>query len=60
LKRLRPLSRVPVAAGFGIRTPDQVHALRGHADAVIIGSALIECIERGDDPAALLSALASA
>jgi tryptophan synthase alpha chain len=59
LRRVRPLSPVPVAAGFGIRTPDQVRALRADADAVIVGSALIECIERGESPAELLATLAT-
>lgn len=51
------VSPVPVCAGFGIRTPEQVAALRGHADGVIVGSALIDAIERGDDPAAFLRSL---
>ncbi|HTY95021.1 MAG TPA: tryptophan synthase subunit alpha, partial [Steroidobacteraceae bacterium] len=41
LDRVRALSRVPVCAGFGIRSREQVLALRGHVDGVIVGSALV-------------------
>lgn len=57
LDRLRRVSPVPVCAGFGISTREQVRALRGHADGVIIGSALIEAITRGRDPGATLADL---
>ncbi len=58
LARLRSISPVPVCAGFGIRTREHVAALRGHADGAIIGSALIEAIERGEDAGAFLAGLA--
>lgn len=57
LDELRAESSVPVCAGFGIRDAAQVASLRGHADGVIIGSALMECVERGEDPAAWVRAL---
>ena len=57
LDRVRARSTVPVCAGFGIRSREQVQALRGHADGVIVGSALVEVLERGDDPARWLSQL---
>ncbi|HDS16672.1 MAG TPA: tryptophan synthase subunit alpha [Proteobacteria bacterium] len=38
---------LPVAAGFGISTPEQVRSVGSHADAVIVGSALVEIIGRG-------------
>lgn len=57
LDRVRAVSPRPVCAGFGIRTPEQVAALAGHADGVIVGSALIEEIEAGRDPAAFLHSL---
>ncbi|HUK01857.1 MAG TPA: tryptophan synthase subunit alpha [Steroidobacteraceae bacterium] len=50
LDRVRAQSRLPVCAGFGIRTREHVEALRGHVDGVIVGSALVEVLERGDDP----------
>jgi tryptophan synthase alpha chain len=57
LDRVRAQSTVPVCAGFGIRSREQVQALRGHADGVIVGSALVEVLERGEDPARWLAQL---
>jgi len=57
LDRARTASAVPLLAGFGIRDARQVAALTGHADGFIVGSALIEAIEAGRDPAAFLAAL---
>ena len=42
--RLRRHTRLPVAVGFGIRTPAQAAALAKVADAVVIGSALVSHI----------------
>jgi tryptophan synthase alpha chain len=57
LDRVRAQSSVPVCAGFGIRSREQVQALRDHVDGVIIGSALVELLERGGDPARWLAQL---
>jgi tryptophan synthase alpha chain len=57
LDRVRALARVPVCAGFGIRSRAQVERLRGHVDGVVVGSALVEVLERGEDPKAWLRAL---
>ena len=57
LDRVRELAPVPVCAGFGIRSREQVQRLSGHVDGVVIGSALVELLERGEDPAAWLGAL---
>jgi tryptophan synthase alpha chain len=57
LDRVRSLSPVPVCAGFGIRDAAQVAALSGHADGAIVGSALIDAIERGDDAARFVAEL---
>jgi tryptophan synthase alpha chain len=57
LDRVRAVSAVPVCAGFGIRGRAQVQRLAGHVDGVIVGSALVEVIERGEDPARFLRAL---
>ncbi len=46
LARIRAVSKLPVAAGFGISRPEHVQALRGHADAAVVGSALVEVIEQ--------------
>ena len=60
LGRLREASPIPVAAGFGIRTPTDVRRLAPHADAVIVGSAVVEAVDRGDDPLDLLTQLRQA
>ena len=57
LARLRSSATVPVCAGFGIRHRAQVAKLRPHVDGVIVGSALVEALERGEDPAAFLEGL---
>jgi len=57
LDRVRAVSTLPVCAGFGIRSPEHVARLRGHVDGVIVGSAIIEVLERGEDPAAWLERL---
>jgi tryptophan synthase alpha chain len=57
LDRVRAAATLPVCAGFGIRTREQVERLRGHVDGVVVGSALVEVLERGEDPAAFLRAL---
>lgn len=37
---------LPVAVGFGIRTPEQAASIGRFSDAVVVGSALVDCIER--------------
>ena len=50
--RVKAVAKTPVAIGFGISTPDQAQAVAGLADGVIIGSALISAVGKGQDPAA--------
>jgi tryptophan synthase alpha chain len=59
LARVREASDIPVCAGFGIRSPQQVRALAPHADGLIVGSALVETLEAGKDPAAFIRHLKS-
>jgi tryptophan synthase alpha chain len=40
-----------------VRRAEQVRTIGRHADGVIVGSALVEVLERGEDPAAFLTAL---
>lgn len=42
--RIKQQTTLPVAAGFGIKTPDQAAAMACHADAVVVGSVLVEQI----------------
>ena len=60
LDRVRAIAPVPVLAGFGVRTPEQVRALAAHADGVVVGSALVEAIERAEDPGGLVRSLKEA
>jgi tryptophan synthase alpha chain len=45
---IRARSPVPVVIGFGVSSPEQARALRGLADGVVVGSAIVQRIaERG-------------
>ncbi len=57
LDGLRAISPLPVMAGFGIQRREQVEEIASHADGIIVGSALIEALERGERPAAFLRRL---
>ena len=57
LDAVRKQAAIPVCAGFGIRGAAQVKALDPHCDGVIVGSALVETLERGESVAALLDGL---
>ena len=57
LRRVRSVSRLPVLAGFGVRSAADVARLGRLADGVIVGSALVEAIEQGKDPAAFVRGL---
>jgi tryptophan synthase alpha chain len=50
VERVRKASGVPVAVGFGIRTPEHAAAAASSADAVVIGSALVERLGRTENP----------
>ena len=51
------ISPLPVCAGFGIRSSKDVDNVGKHAAGAIVGSALVEVLERNEDPAAFLEAL---
>ena len=57
LRAVKEHSRVPVCAGFGVRSRGQVEHIARHADGVIVGSALVEVLERGGDPGRFLAGL---
>jgi len=44
---LRAVATVPVAVGFGISTPEQAAAVARVADGVVVGSALLDALDRG-------------
>ncbi len=57
MDRVKRCSAVPVCAGFGIRSPEQIARFAPHVDGVVIGSALVEALERGEDVQAFLGSL---
>lgn len=57
MDRVREIAHVPVCAGFGIRSARQVARLAPHVDGVVVGSALVETLERGEDVGAFLKSL---
>ena len=42
--RLKAATTLPVAVGFGVRTPEQAKAIARVADGVVVGSALVELV----------------
>lgn len=63
--RIKQTAQIPVAVGFGVRTPEQAGPIARVADGVVVGSALIDIIAEHGDKAAgpvreLVSALAHA
>lgn len=57
LDRVTAVSSLPVIAGFGVRERSQVAALAGHVDGVAVGTALIDAIDRHEDPAGFIDGL---
>ena len=57
LAAVKAASPLPVCAGFGVRRASRSSTFGGHVDGVIVGSALVEVLERGEDPALFLKAL---
>jgi tryptophan synthase alpha chain len=57
LGKVAGFADIPVCAGFGIRSPDDVAAVGKHAAGAIVGSALVEVLEKGEDPKPFLKAL---
>jgi tryptophan synthase alpha chain len=55
VKRLRKHTRLPIAVGFGISNSEQFAAASNFADGVVVGSAIVETIERnpGREPLAV-------
>ncbi len=44
VERLKAVTDLPVAVGFGIRTPEQAAAVGAFADGVVVGSALVDLV----------------
>jgi len=46
VRRIRKFTKLPIAVGFGISGPEQFRAVGEFADAPVVGSAIVEIIER--------------
>ncbi len=57
LEQVQELATIPVCAGFGVRTAEDVALLEPYVDGIIVGSALLEAIESGQPPAEFLTGL---
>jgi len=59
--RLKASTELPVAVGFGVRSPEQAADVAQAADGVVVGSAIVDVIamaaERGEDPAPAVTKL---
>jgi tryptophan synthase alpha chain len=53
IERVRQATRLPVAVGFGISTPEQAAAIGRRADGVVVGSALVDALGTGGVAAAM-------
>jgi tryptophan synthase alpha chain len=56
--RIKAATPLPVAVGFGVRTPEQAAEIARIADGVVVGSAIVDIIGRTDPAAAPLETLA--
>ncbi|MDD2704693.1 MAG: tryptophan synthase subunit alpha [Acidocella sp.] len=53
IPRIRAVTDLPIAVGFGVRTPEQAAVVAQHADGAIVASALIETLNRENVAAVL-------
>lgn len=60
VERLRRHTGLPIAVGFGVKTPEQAAAVARFADAAVVGSAIVERIGEGRDPLGFVRELAEA
>lgn len=59
--RLKAATDIPIAVGFGVRTPEQAAAIAKVADGVVVGSALVDLVARhGENAAAHVRELTAA
>jgi tryptophan synthase alpha chain len=47
--RIRQATAAPIAVGFGVSTPEQAREVSQIADGVIVGSALVQIVDRAAD-----------
>ena len=49
VERIRSHTKLPIGVGFGIKTPEQAAAVARHADAAVVGSAIVDRVKAGLD-----------
>ena len=49
VERIRRHTALPIGVGFGIKTPEQAAAVARHADAAVVGSAIVDRVKAGLD-----------
>lgn len=54
--RIKRHTALPVAVGFGVKTPDHAAAVAACADAVVVGSSIVEAVRNSLDPQGRASA----
>ena len=60
LGRVRRRTSLPLVAGFGISRPEHLEGVKGHADAAVVGSALVAELDAGHDVVPLAKGLLAA
>ncbi len=50
VENLRRATTLPIAVGFGVKTPEQARAIANGADGVVVGSALVTAIQQSLGP----------
>jgi tryptophan synthase alpha chain len=57
VRAVRAISNVPVCVGFGVSTPEHAARIAAFADGVVVGSAVVDRIERAASPDAAVEAV---
>jgi tryptophan synthase alpha chain len=58
VRAIQEISDVPICVGFGVSTPDHVRRVGAYADGVVVGSALVDRIDRAASPDEAIEAAA--
>jgi len=53
--RIKSATDIPIVVGFGIKTPDASRKIASVADGVVVGSAIVERIGKGENPGDVLA-----
>src|SRR6185503_4765155 len=48
--RIKKSTRLPIAVGFGVTTPQQAKAIAAGAEGVVVGSALVDAVKESLGP----------